>query len=131
MQRGKIAAAIVGADRITAQGDVANKIGTYGVAVLCKHHGIPLYVAAPWTTVDLSIEHGSQIQIEQRHAEEVRLHGGRPMAPAGIPVENPAFDVTPGTLITAIMTDRGVCAPSEVRTLADVASGTLEPAPTS
>ena len=118
MQQGKIQAAIVGADRITARGDVANKIGTYAVAVLCKHHGIPFYVAAPWTTVDLSIERGEDIPIEQRAPVEVRRHGGRLMAPVNIPVENPAFDVTPGTLITAIITDRGVTAPSELVTLA-------------
>ena len=118
MQQGKIQAAIVGADRITARGDVANKIGTYAVAVLCKHHGIPFYVAAPWTTVDLSIERGEDIPIEQRSPVEVRQHGGRLMAPMNIPVENPAFDVTPGTLITAIITDRGVTAPSELVTLA-------------
>ena len=118
MQQGKIQAAIVGADRITARGDVANKIGTYAVAVLCKHHGIPFYVAAPWTTVDLSIERGEDIPIEQRSPVEVRQHGGRLMAPMNIPVENPAFDVTPSTLITAIITDRGVTAPSELVTLA-------------
>lgn len=118
MRRGKIKAAIVGADRITANGDVANKIGTYAVAVLCKHHGIPMYVAAPWTTVDLSIASGEDIPIEQRAPAEVRQHGGRLMAPANIPVENPAFDVTPGTLITSIITDRGVAAPSELTTLA-------------
>ena len=117
MQQGKIQAAIVGADRITARGDVANKIGTYAVAVLCKHHGIPFYVAAPWTTVDLSIERGEDIPIEQRSPVEVRQHGGRLMAPMNIPVENPAFDVTPSTLITAIITDRGVTAPSELVTL--------------
>jgi methylthioribose-1-phosphate isomerase len=114
MSRGEIHAAIVGADRITARGDVANKIGTYTVAVLCKQHGIPFYVAAPWTTIDLSLEHGGEIEIEERSADEVRLHGGVLRAPAGVQVRNPAFDVTPAELITAIITERGVFAPNEL-----------------
>ncbi len=108
MSRGEIRAAIVGADRITRRGDVANKIGTYSVAVLCKHHGIPFYVAAPWTTIDLSLEHGREIPIEERSADEVRMHGGSLWAPATVHVRNPAFDVTPAELITAIITERGV-----------------------
>ncbi len=111
MAQGKIAAAIVGADRITRRGDVANKIGTYSVAVLCHHHKIPFFVAAPWTTVDLSLEDGADIPIEQRPADEVRVHGGTLMTPASVDVENPAFDVTPAELITAIITDRGAVAP--------------------
>ncbi len=111
MAQGKIAAAIVGADRITRRGDVANKIGTYSVAVLCHHHKIPFFVAAPWTTVDFSLEDGADIPIEQRPADEVRVHGGTLMTPASIDVENPAFDVTPAELITAIITDRGAVAP--------------------
>ena len=111
MAQGKIAAAIVGADRITRRGDVANKIGTYSVAVLCHHHKIPFFVAAPWTTVDFSLEDGADVPIEQRPADEVRVHGGTLMTPASIDVENPAFDVTPAELITAIITDRGAVAP--------------------
>lgn len=114
MARGEIQAAIVGADRITRRGDVANKIGTYAVAVLCKHHGIPFYVAAPWTTIDLSLEHGREIEIEERAADEVRLHGGALRAPAGVAVRNPAFDVTPAELVTAIITERGVHRPGEL-----------------
>jgi methylthioribose-1-phosphate isomerase len=115
MARGEIQAAIVGADRITANGDVANKIGTYTVAVLCKHHGIPFYVAAPWTTIDLALASGAEIPIEERGADEVRLHGGALRAPAEVRVRNPAFDVTPAELITAIITERGVHSPDSIR----------------
>lgn len=118
MAQGKISAAIVGADRITRRGDVANKIGTYTVAVLCHHHKIPFYVAAPWTTVDLSLERGDDIPIEQRAPDEVRMHGGALMTPAGIEVDNPAFDVTPASLIRAIVTDRGAVAPDRLMELA-------------
>ena len=117
MAQGRIKAAIVGADRIARNGDVANKIGTYTVAVLCRHHGIPLYVAAPWTTIDLDIATGSDIPIEERSADEVRNHGGRVMTPADIEVCNPAFDVTPAELVSAIITEKGVHAPSELATL--------------
>jgi methylthioribose-1-phosphate isomerase len=108
MQRGRIQAVIVGADRITANGDVANKIGTYGLAVLAKHHGIPFYVAAPYSTFDLSLKDGMEIVIEERHADEVRAPQGTVFAPADVQVANPAFDVTPANLITAIITERGV-----------------------
>ncbi|MDA3961127.1 MAG: S-methyl-5-thioribose-1-phosphate isomerase [Planctomycetota bacterium] len=111
MQQGKVNAVIVGADRITARGDTANKIGTYGLAVLAKHHGIPFYVAAPYSTFDLSLTDGAAIPIEQRDPDEVRRPRGAVFAPADIPVENPAFDVTPGELITAIITERGVVSP--------------------
>jgi methylthioribose-1-phosphate isomerase len=114
MARGEIQAAIVGADRITRNGDAANKIGTYTVAVLCKHHGIPFYVAAPWTTIDLSLATGAEIPIEERGAEEVRLHGGALRAPAEVRVRNPAFDVTPAELITAIITERGIYSPAKL-----------------
>lgn len=114
MAAGHIQAAIVGADRIARNGDVANKIGTYTVAVLCRHHGIPLYVAAPWTTVDLSLPTGADIPIEQRNPDEVRMHGGRLATPPGAVVRNPAFDVTPAELVTAIVTERGVFAPAEL-----------------
>lgn len=109
MAQGKIDAVIVGADRITANGDAANKIGTYGVAVLAKHHGIPFYVAAPASTVDLALADGSQIPIEQRDPSEVL-----PRPIEGVDVWNPAFDVTPAGLITAIVTDRGVFAPADL-----------------
>lgn len=108
MQRGKIQAVIVGADRITANGDAANKIGTYGLAVLAKHHGIPFYVAAPYSTFDLSLKDGMLIEIEERKADEVRRPQGTQFSPVDVPVANPAFDVTPAALITAIITERGV-----------------------
>jgi len=108
MREGRIQAVITGADRIAANGDTANKIGTYGVATLARAHGIPFYVAAPATTFDLSITSGSEISIEQRAAEEVMHAFGRQTAPSGVDVYNPAFDVTPAELIAAIITDRGV-----------------------
>ncbi len=108
MQQGKVDAVIVGADRIAADGSAANKIGTYSLAVLCKHHGIPFYVAAPLSTIDLEIEQGQDIPIEQRSAREVTHVGDRALAPEGIGVAHPAFDVTPGDLITAIITEAGV-----------------------
>ncbi|MEQ1829194.1 MAG: S-methyl-5-thioribose-1-phosphate isomerase [Pirellula sp.] len=111
MREGKVQAVMVGADRITARGDTANKIGTYGVAVLAKHHGIPFYVAAPTSTFDLSIVSGDEIPIEQRKPEEITRGFGRQTAPSGIDVYNPAFDVTPAELISAIITERGIIAP--------------------
>jgi methylthioribose-1-phosphate isomerase len=108
MRQGRINAVVVGADRIAANGDVANKIGTYTVAVLAKEHGIPFYVAAPWSTVDMNTAGGDQIPIEQRSPREVTHHGGKLMAPEGVLVENPAFDVTPGKYVTAIITERGI-----------------------
>ena len=111
MREGRVQAVIVGADRITARGDTANKIGTYGVAVLAKYHNIPFYVAAPRSTFDLSIVSGDSIPIEQRKAEEITNGLGRQTAPTGIDVYNPAFDVTPAELITAIVTERGIIAP--------------------
>ena len=108
MKQEKIAAVVVGADRIAANGDVANKIGTYTVAVLAKEHGIPFYVAAPFSTVDMDTPDGSRIPIEQRDAREVTHIGGRQMVPDGVQVENPAFDVTPAKYVTAIVTERGI-----------------------
>jgi methylthioribose-1-phosphate isomerase len=108
MRQGKIKAVIVGADRIAANGDVANKIGTYSVAVLAKEHGIPFYVAAPWSTVDMNMPDGEGIPIEQRSAREVTHHAGKQVAPDGVLVENPAFDVTPSKYIAAIITERGI-----------------------
>jgi methylthioribose-1-phosphate isomerase len=108
MRQGKIGAVIVGADRIAANGDVANKIGTYTVAILAKEHGIPFYVAAPWSTIDLGTPTGEQIPIEQRSSREVTHIAGKQIAPDGVKVENPAFDVTPNRYVTAIITERGV-----------------------
>jgi methylthioribose-1-phosphate isomerase len=108
MRAGKVQAVIVGADRIAANGDVANKIGTYGVAVLAQAHGIPFYVAAPWSTIDLETATGDAIPIEERSAVEVTHHGGKQLTPHGVGVENPAFDVTPAKYVTAIITERGV-----------------------
>jgi methylthioribose-1-phosphate isomerase len=108
MSQGKIGAIVVGADRIAANGDVANKIGTYTVAVLAKEHGIPFYVAAPFSTIDLETPDGSKIPIEQRNPREVTHIGGKQMVPEGVQIENPAFDVTPAKYVTAIVTERGI-----------------------
>jgi methylthioribose-1-phosphate isomerase len=108
MKAGKIDGVIVGADRIAANGDVANKIGTYSVAVLAKENGIPFYVAAPISTLDLSLASGDQIPIEQRTPLEVTHIGNIQIAPAGISVTNPAFDVTPNHYVSAIITERGI-----------------------
>jgi methylthioribose-1-phosphate isomerase len=108
MARGEISCVVVGADRIAANGDVANKIGTYGVAVLARHHGIPFYVAAPWSTFDPSLATGAGIPIEERDSDEVVRIFGRRVAPEGVPARYPAFDVTPADLVTAIVTERGV-----------------------
>lgn len=110
MRQGKIQAVIVGADRVAANGDVANKIGTYGVAVLAKEHGLPFYVACPWSTIDLDTPDGDAIPIEQRSPVEVTHHAGRQLTPNGVGVENPAFDVTPARYVTAIITEKGVMA---------------------
>jgi methylthioribose-1-phosphate isomerase len=108
MRQGKISAIVVGADRIAANGDVANKIGTYTVAVLAKEHGVPFYVAAPFSTVDLDTPDGGKIPIEQRARQEVTHIAGRAIAPEGVAVENPAFDVTPANYVTCIVTERGI-----------------------
>ena len=108
MKGGRIQAVIVGADRIAANGDTANKIGTYGVSILAREHGIPFYVAAPWATLDLATAHGDLIPIEQRDPREVTHSNGRQMTPDNVGIENPAFDVTPAKYITAIITERGV-----------------------
>jgi methylthioribose-1-phosphate isomerase len=114
LRRGDITCVLVGADRIAANGDVANKIGTYGVALAARAHGVPFYVAAPTSTVDPATPDGARIPIEERAAEEVSGWRGHASAPAGVPVWNPAFDVTPAELVTAIITDRGVFAPADV-----------------
>jgi methylthioribose-1-phosphate isomerase len=108
MKQGKIAVIVVGADRIAANGDVANKIGTYTVAVLAKEHGIPFYVAAPVSTIDFDCPDGSRIPIEQRNAKEVTHIAGKQMVPDGVSIENPAFDVTPAKYVAAIITERGI-----------------------
>jgi methylthioribose-1-phosphate isomerase len=108
MAKGEINSVVVGADRIAANGDVANKIGTYTVAVLAREHGIPFYVAAPVSTFDLATPDGAHIPIEERAAEEVTHLAGRPIAPAGVRVRNPSFDVTPARYVTAIVCERGV-----------------------
>jgi methylthioribose-1-phosphate isomerase len=108
MRAGEIDAVVVGADRVALNGDTANKIGTYGVAVIAKHHGIPFYVAAPISTLDLSMASGALIPIEERSAKEVTEVRGVAVAPPGISVRHPAFDVTPGELITGIITEQGV-----------------------
>jgi methylthioribose-1-phosphate isomerase len=108
MKQGKIGAIVVGADRIAANGDVANKIGTYTVAILANAHGIPFYVAAPISTVDLACPDGSRIPIEQRSGKEVTHIAGKQMVPTGVEVENPAFDVTPAQYVAAIITERGI-----------------------
>jgi methylthioribose-1-phosphate isomerase len=123
MQRGKVQAVIVGADRITANGDAANKIGTYGLAVLASHHNIPFYVAAPYSTFDLALADGMDIEIEERKADEVRAPQGTRFAPADVPVANPAFDVTPANLITAIITERGVIAQPGREAIAKLMTG--------
>jgi methylthioribose-1-phosphate isomerase len=115
MQQGLVHCCLVGADRIARNGDVANKIGTYSVAVLAKAHGIPFYVAAPYSTIDLGTPSGEHIPIEQRNPAEVTtLYAGASVAPAGVGVLNPAFDVTPAAYITAIITERGVFPPGEI-----------------
>jgi len=108
---GKIQAAIVGADRIARNGDVANKIGTYGVAVLCRVHKVPFYVAAPRSTIDPAIRSGKEIPIEERNGREVTHFMGRRVAPEGVRVYNPAFDVTPARYVSAIVTEKGVLSP--------------------
>ena len=111
MKEGRVQAVITGADRIAANGDAANKIGTYGVAVLAKAHGIPFYIAAPQSTFDLSLETGDQIPIEERKAEEITHGFGKQTAPDNVTVYNPAFDVTPADLIKGIITEHGVIEP--------------------
>lgn len=111
MQNGKVDFVITGADRITKNGDTANKIGTYGLAVLAKAHDIPFYVAAPYSTIDMKLNSGSDIKIEERDPEEVTHVGNKRMAPKKVNVYNPAFDVTPSELITAIITEKGIIRP--------------------
>jgi len=121
MGRGQVDLVVVGADRIARNGDVANKIGTYGVALLARAHGIPFYVAAPISTLDLDLADGSHIPIEERAPEEVTHIDGRQLAPAGIRVANPAFDVTPASFVDAIITEQGVARPPYDISLPDLA----------
>ncbi|WDT75225.1 MAG: S-methyl-5-thioribose-1-phosphate isomerase [Candidatus Manganitrophus sp.] len=114
MRRGKIQRCVVGADRIAANGDTANKIGTYSVAVLAKEHGIPFYVAAPYSTIDFSIASGDEIPIEERNQAELTHIAGNQIWATGATTANPAFDVTPAKYITAIITDKGVFKPEEI-----------------
>ena len=111
MRQAKVDVILVGADRICASGDFANKIGTYGLAVLARHHGVPFYCAAPWSTVDVTLAEGDLIPIEQRSAAEVTMMAGRPTAPEGTVALNPAFDVTPARYVTGFLTDRGIVQP--------------------
>ena len=108
MRAGRIQAVVVGADRIAANGDFANKIGTYNVAILAREHGIPFYCAAPWSTIDTATPTGDAIPIEERSSLEVTHHGGKQLTPHGVGICNPAFDVTPARYVTAIITERGV-----------------------
>ncbi|HOK45877.1 MAG TPA: S-methyl-5-thioribose-1-phosphate isomerase [Bryobacteraceae bacterium] len=117
LKTGRIGCVVVGADRIAANGDVANKIGTYSVAVLARENGVPFYVAAPVSTLDLTLASGDLIPIEQRPAEEVTHVFEVPIAPEGVAVENPAFDVTPNRYVTAIITERGIARPPYTESL--------------
>jgi methylthioribose-1-phosphate isomerase len=123
MKRGEIDCVIVGADRIVANGDVANKIGTYSLAVLARAHGIPFYVAAPSSTIDMSLPHGDTIPIEERNPDEVTTCFGQRIAPEGVVAAHPAFDVTPSHLVTAIITECGVISPPFEEQLRRVVSG--------
>ncbi|HYS26057.1 MAG TPA: S-methyl-5-thioribose-1-phosphate isomerase, partial [Vicinamibacterales bacterium] len=125
MRLGQVDLVVVGADRIAANGDVANKIGTYGVAVLAREHGIPFYVAAPLSTIDLDTADGSTIPIEERDSREVTHVGPSRLTPEGVRVRNPAFDVTPARYITAIITERGVVRAPFHESLAALVSGQL------
>ena len=123
MKEGKVQAVVVGADRIAANGDTANKIGTYGVALAARAHGIPFYVAAPSSTFDLELPDGSRIPIEQRDPSVVTGGFGRPTAPEGVDVYNPAFDVTPAELVAAIITERGVIRPVDAESIRRTLAG--------
>src|SRR5438046_2836272 len=111
MARGLVDCVVVGCDRVAANGDTANKIGTYALAVLAHYHAIPFYVAGPTSSIDLSLPDGRAIPIEERDPRELTHIGDQPIAPPNIPVANPAFDITPAALITAIITERGIARP--------------------
>jgi methylthioribose-1-phosphate isomerase len=120
MRAGRIKAVVVGADRIAANGDFANKIGTYNVAILAREHGIPFYCAAPWSTIDIATPTGDAIPIEERNRIEVTHHGGKQLTPHGVGICNPAFDVTPAKYVTAIITERGVLRAPYVESLKEM-----------
>jgi methylthioribose-1-phosphate isomerase len=126
MRLGDIDLVVVGADRIAANGDVANKIGTYGVAVLAREHGLPFYVAAPLSTIDLDTPDGSRIPIEERNQREVTHVGASRLTPEGARIRNPAFDVTPAKFVTAIITERGIARPPYAESLAQLAAGSRQ-----
>ena len=126
MRLGHVDLVVVGADRIAANGDVANKIGTYGVAVLAREHGIPFYVAAPMSTIDLGTPDGSHIPIEERPAREVTHVGPNRLTPEGARIRNPAFDVTPAKFVTAIITEHGIARPPFQESLAQLAAGSRQ-----
>jgi methylthioribose-1-phosphate isomerase len=123
MAGGQVDCVVVGADRIAANGDVANKIGTYSLAVLARHHHIPFYVAAPISTVDLQCRSGGDIPVEQRAGDEVAVFAERRIVPSGVAVSNPAFDITPSSLVTAIITDQGIATRPYRSTLRRLHSG--------
>ena len=123
MSRGRVDAVIVGADRVAANGDVANKIGTYPLAVLARRHGIPFYVACPLSTIDVGVKSGAEIPIEERGAEEVLGYGETRWAPAGTAALNPVFDVTPADLVTALITERGVVTAPDTAKIAELSRG--------
>jgi methylthioribose-1-phosphate isomerase len=129
MRLGDVDLVVVGADRIAANGDVANKIGTYGVAVLAREHDIPFYVAAPLSTIDLHTPDGSRIPIEERNEREVTHVGSSRLTPEGAHVRNPAFDVTPAKYVTAIVTERGIARPPYADSLAQLVRGTVASTP--
>jgi methylthioribose-1-phosphate isomerase len=120
MAAGEVDMVLLGADRVAADGSVANKIGTYSLAVLARHHGVPFVVAAPVSTIDFAAADGAAITIEYREAEEVTSFAGTPVAAAGSPAYNPAFDITPPALLTALVTERGVAHPVNAGTLRDL-----------
>jgi methylthioribose-1-phosphate isomerase len=126
MRQGKVKGVIVGTDRVAANGDVANKIGTLGVAILAKHFGLPFYVAAPTSSIDMSLATGDEIPIEERDASEVTCGMGKQTAPDGVDVFNPAFDVTPAELVTALITERGVVRPPYAEALRELCGTTPE-----
>jgi methylthioribose-1-phosphate isomerase len=123
MSRGKVDAVIVGADRVAANGDVANKIGTYGLAVIARRHGIPFYVACPLSTIDVTIASGADIPIEERSAEEVLGYRGARWAPEGVAAANPVFDVTPAELVSALITEKGVMPGPDAGKIAELMRG--------
>lgn len=125
MSQGKIDFIVVGADRIVANGDTANKIGTYSIAALAKYHKIPFYTAAPLSTIDIKIKNGGDIPIEIRKSDEMTHFNGKRIVPEGVPVYNPSFDVTPAELITGIITDKGVLHPPYEKTIAQVMNANL------